>query len=199
MSFFSKVLAVCTVVFLQACETLPSSPASVGATEHYESCAAALNDLLEVISCGKTARNNYCQPNNTCSNEGNMHVAWFDMLAENLRMNAITPVQAKFLFRQRLQDIEISRLAIAREAEAARKKASADFNASLIKWGKQIQEQSGGGGYGGYGSSSQVQGIYSHYEVSGTSKICFYSVHGNKRAVNIKVHQNCPANWTFTN
>jgi hypothetical protein len=189
MKYILILTTLLAALVLAGCATVTPH---LSALDHYKNCAAVFDDLLDTISCGKESRNNYCKSEGICSSEGNSTVAWFDVLAEQLRMNVMTQAEAKLEFFTRIEDIETAHA-------AAQRQAKSEFARKMGEYGRQLQEQYGGGSSGGYGSSSQIEGRYSHYELNGNNKICYYSVEGSKRAVNQQGQRSCPNSWMFTN
>lgn len=85
----SLVIFMCLLLANCAMQTTPPS------WSFYDQCAQQTSSFLETAACGKTNRNAYCRPNNTCSAAGNAFVAYTDSLAKSVKNHQMTEDEAQ--------------------------------------------------------------------------------------------------------
>ena len=129
MKYILIISTFLTSLFLCGCATVAPP---VGALDHYKNCATVFDELLDVISCGKKASNEYCAMDRMCNSKDNITVAWFDVLAEQLRMKVMTQAEAKLQFFKRIEIIETAHA-------SAQSETKSEFAKKMGEYGSQIQ------------------------------------------------------------
>lgn len=87
------------ISLLTGCATGPP------AHQFYQSCSNYLEELDDVLSCGKKTRNDQCLSNNSCSTYGNKLVLFFDKLQHELESGERTDLDARLIFQNQIQHL----------------------------------------------------------------------------------------------
>jgi hypothetical protein len=101
---------------------LCSCAANKSAWQHYDECATQNLSFADMVACGKQRRATYCEPNHTCSDEGNAIVMYADSLVQSVSRRELSEPEARrkwIEFRMARADTQ-KQLAVQAAAAAAR-------------------------------------------------------------------------------
>jgi hypothetical protein len=87
-----RVASLALLMLLAGCAA--SSPPPLAFT-FYDSCSNVNTSFSDMVACGKSARNSYCEAHNSCSPGGNAVVLYADSLVKSEKNHEMTEGEAQ--------------------------------------------------------------------------------------------------------